>query len=218
MSLIKPNRKKISFAQMAKKHKTCEIVSIMPFNDTIMVCFDPKTSRHAGFYIVEYRIVLSRRLTPKNLKRIKQINEFLLNNKQRVHFVIIDYLIKKTDYNKEIISMILHGVTVDLSIPTSALDLIPKSAKLNIVDFWIYNKDKSEDLINYIEYMINLKVKGIKSGFVREQKLLLEYFENYEIIDKRKNNSSDDCIIIKLSDDLIIENCVIEDRYKTKQN
>ena len=66
--------------------------------------------------------------------------------------------------------------------------------------------------------MINLKVKGIKSGFVREQKLLLEYFENYEIIDKRKNNSSDDCIIIKLSDDLIIENCVIEDRYKTKQN
>lgn len=214
MSLTKSNRKKITFAKMAKKHKTCEIVSIMPFNDTIKVCFDPKTSRFAGFYMVEYRIVLSRRWTPKNLKRIKQINRYLLNTQQKVHYVIIDQRIKKTDYNKRVINMILRDVTVDLSIYTKALELIPKNAKLNIVDFWAYDEDKSEDLLNYIEYLINLEVKGIRSEFVRGQKVLLEYFENYEIIDKRKNNSSDDCIIVKLSDDLIIENCVIEDRYK----
>jgi hypothetical protein len=131
-----------------------------------------------------YEIKINRRLTPKNLRKIRTLNDYLKTVK--VQFILLAG-VEDNEQNKKIINLIFNRVTIDIDVDLNCRFLIPSTAIVNLLRIEDANCDENfnKDFGNLIEYFISLGIKGIRSVYKTElREKLLHYFEGYEVFQK----------------------------------
>lgn len=198
--------RKISFAKLIKRKKTFDCIKIESSNYWSSECSNEnslKISLCCNAF-ERYELKINQRLTPKNLRKIRTLNDYLKTVK--VQFILLTR-IKNNESNKKIIDMIFNKVTIDIDVDLGCMFLIPLTATVNLLRIEDINCDEefNEDFQNLIEYFISLGIKGIRSVYKTElREKLLNYFEGYEVFRKLQHEGDEsDRITIVLDKGLI---------------
>ncbi len=109
-------------------------------------------------------IIFSRHFSPKNLRKIKFVNQHL-REKSKYYPVLIDiYNVQHSTFNADLINKILNGVQCNLEINPneSTLKLFPQTALIQALEIYSFSAS-GEYLLDQIEKLIN---SGFREIFV----------------------------------------------------
>lgn len=101
-------------------------------------------------------IIFSRHFSPKNLRKIKFVNQHLREKSERYPVLIDIYNVQHSTFNADLINKILNGVQCNLEINPneSTLKLFPQTALIQTLGIYSFYAT-SEYLLDQIEKLIN---------------------------------------------------------------
>lgn len=101
-------------------------------------------------------IIFSRHFSPKNLHKIKFVNQQLKEKSERYPIMIYIYNLSYSTFNADLINKILNGVrcNLEINLNNSSLKLFPQTASIRTVEIFSFHVS-GEYLLDQIEKLIN---------------------------------------------------------------